>query len=393
MGVAVSGGGDSLALLLLTVDWARERGVALRAATVDHGLRAGSAAEAEGVARLCAGLGLGHDVLRWAGWDGRGNLQDRARTARRGLLSAWAEGAGVGHVLLGHTRDDQAETLLLRLGRGSGVDGLAGMRGWSGGDPVWWGRPLLGVTREALREWLRGRGAAWVEDPSNADPRFGRARARAMGEALAGLGLTRERLARTAGHMARAQASLRAMAAGVAAREAREEGADLLLPLGLLARIGEEDTAGRLLADGLAWVGGRSYRPRHEALVRIAGGLVAGRPATLGGCRLRPEGAWLRIAREARALAEPVEAVGPATRWDGRWILRGPGRAGLWVGALGEAGLGACPGWEATGLPRGALLASPAVRDGGRLVAAPLAGRGQGWTAAREPAFAGFIAR
>ena len=107
LGVAVSGGGDSVALLHLLADWARESGTELRAVTVDHGLRPEAATEAADVARACAALGVGHDILRWSGWDGRGNLPDQARRARYRLMADWAQAHGIADVALGHTADDQ----------------------------------------------------------------------------------------------------------------------------------------------------------------------------------------------------------------------------------------------------------------------------------------------
>ena len=127
LGVAVSGGSESTALLIHLHDWAGPRGVALHAVTIDHGLRPEAAAEAAGVAALCARLAVPHDTLPWR-WDGRGNLPDAARRGRQALISDWAAARGIADVALGHTADDQAETLLMRLGRGSGVDGLAAMR-------------------------------------------------------------------------------------------------------------------------------------------------------------------------------------------------------------------------------------------------------------------------
>lgn len=302
IGVAVSGGGDSLALLHAAALAAPGR---VMAATVDHGLRAASAAEAADVARVCAALGVPHEVLRWEG-GGAGNLQERAREARRRLLGAWARERGAATVLLGHTADDQAETVLLRLARGSGVDGLAGMPARFAAEGMAWERPFLGLPREALRRWLRERGLAWAEDPSNEDPRFDRARARAMAEALADLGLTRERLVRTAAHMARARRALAAQAREAARKQVRQEGRDLLLPLSLLAALEEEEAAGRILAAALGWVGGAGRRPRWDSLRRLAAVAAAGRGATLAGCRVTPEGPWARLSPERRNAAAPL---------------------------------------------------------------------------------------
>lgn len=369
IGVAVSGGGDSVALLLLLA--------ALRpveAVTVDHGLRPEAAAEAAAVARLCAARGIPHATLRWRGWDGRGNLQAEARAARRRLIGAWAEERGLAGVALGHTLEDQAETFLLRLARGSGVDGLAGMAFAAQGEGTLWLRPLLEVRREALRQWLAGQGVAWAEDPSNADPAFARVRARAALGPLATLGLGPERLAATAAAMARARAALEAATAALA-RACLEPGraGDLTLDPGPWAAAPEEIRL-RLLAGALGWVAGALLRPRLSALSAAAEAVAGGLGGelrgglTLHGCVLRPRRGRIVLRREPARAAPPVPF---GADWDGRWVVAGPG-AGLRVGALGAAGLARRPRWRESDLAREALLTTPAVWDGADLVAAPL---------------------
>lgn len=397
IGVAVSGGGDSMALLHLTVEWGRQSGVRVAAATVDHGLRPGSAAEAAEVARICAGLGVTHRILCWHGKDRRGNLQQAARQARRELLRRWAAEEGLDHVLLAHTADDQAETFLMRLARGSGVDGLACMRP-ADADGLFL-RPLLAQRRAMLRDWLRSRGIAWIEDPSNEDPRFDRVKARRMLATLAPLGLTVGRLGRTADHMAAARRTLREAAAEKARRWVRQEGGDLRLAPAALD-LGRGDTEPRLLAAAVQWIGGGQQRPRLAALEAAAAALRRGEARTLGGVAMLPEaGGGARFMRETAALPPPVtvEALaGTPIRWDGRWIVTraagADGSAGQFrLSALGEAGLALCPGWRDSGLKRRSLLATPAVWQGERLVAAPLAGLGAGWSAETDPDFAAFL--
>lgn len=384
VGVAVSGGGDSTALLLLLCDLAGGRGVA--AATVDHGLRPESASEAAAVARLCEGLGVAHATLDWrgwdGGWDGRGNLQAAARDARRGLLAAWARERGLAAVALGHTRDDQAETFLLRLARGSGVDGLAGMAAARRAEGVLWLRPLLGIGRDALRSWLRARGVGWVDDPSNADPAFDRVRARAALGPLATLGLGPERLAATAARMARARAALEAATRALAADcvELGPAGDVAVDPARFAA--GAEELRLRLVAGALAWVAGARVRPRlatTEAAAAAVLGQGLGRGMTAHGCVLRPWRGRVAIRREPTRTAGPVE---PGRVWDGRWMVEGAG-PGTLVGALGAEGLAARPGWRESGLSREALLATPAVRRAGRLVAAPVLDAAAGFVARR----------
>lgn len=381
VGLAVSGGGDSTALMLLAADWAPGAGAELHVATIDHGLRPEAAREAEQVAALCREVGIPCQVLRWQGWDRRGNLQDAARRARKALLSGWAAERGIATILTGHTRDDQAETVLLRLARGSGVDGLAGIAPVTVENGLRWVRPLLGVGREELRDWLRARGAGWIDDPSNDDPRFDRVRARQMRDQLATLGLTAGRLADTAERMRAAAEVLARVTADHARRLVTEDRGDLLVDRdGLFAA--PSDIVTRLMAAALQWVSGQGYRPRYAALKALLRDMDRGRGGTLHGCLVRPEGkGTIRIAREARAVAACVAA--PGETWDGRWTVAGPFREGDEIRALGEA-LDGVPGWREAGMPRNSLMASPAVWRGGRVIAAPLAGYGTGWTL--EPA-------
>lgn len=391
LGIAVSGGGDSVALLVLMAEWAAPRGVALSAATVDHGLRPEAAAEAASVAALCARLGMPHTVLRWDGPGARGNLMEAARKARQRLLGGWAAKAGLAAVALGHTRDDQAETVLMQLARGAGVDGLSAMAPARHAAGTLWLRPLLAVPRASLRAELTRRGLGWAEDPTNSDDRYLRARTRRALAALAPLGLGAGQLAATARRMATARAALQAATAEAASRLARPEAGDLLIDTdGLLALPAE--TRARLLGTALAWMGNAEHPPRRAALDRLEARLRAGRPATLHGCRLTPArtgddtGPTLRLSREWRAVAG--HTTPPHALWDGRWRLIPPEGCttdGLHLGPLGADGLRACPDPRATGLPRASLVPTPAVWHGPSLVAAPLAGLPEGWRAELRP--------
>jgi tRNA(Ile)-lysidine synthase len=214
--VAVSGGPDSVALLALLADWSREPGrPCLLAATVDHGLRPSSADEAQGVAALCARLGVVHRILHWEGDKPRSRLQERARAARYALLAAEAENAGGAALVTAHTLDDQAETLLMRMARGSGPSGLAGMRGRVRRGGAVLVRPLLSVPKARLIATAQARGLPFVEDPSNGDPRFARARWRTVMPLLAAEGLDAERLSLLAGRLARLDEAAAARARAV----------------------------------------------------------------------------------------------------------------------------------------------------------------------------------
>jgi len=213
--LAVSGGPDSTALLVLAARWraSLDDGPYLVAVTVDHGLRAESAQEAEAVSRLAAKLGIAHRVLPWTGRKPATGLPAAARAVRYRLLAVAAREAGASHILTAHTLDDQAETVLIRLARGSGLTGLAGMaRVTTLADGLALVRPLLDVPKARLIATLDEAGIGYVRDPSNEDPRFTRARLRALMPVLAAEGLDAARLAQLARRASRAEAVLEAAA-------------------------------------------------------------------------------------------------------------------------------------------------------------------------------------
>jgi len=376
LGLAVSGGGDSMAMMYLAARWAVDARVALHVVTVDHGLRAESSSEAAMVAGCAAALDLPHDTLCWRGWDGTGNLQSAARDARRALIADWAMHHGIGDVATGHTMDDQAETVLLRLARGSGIDGLAGIQDVTPGSPSWL-RPLLRIRREALRDWLRENGISWIDDPSNDNPRFDRVRARALQGHLSDLGLTPERLATLADHMGNARIVLRGEAVALARRIVVQQGGDIFIDRrGFDAAPAELQN--RLLAGAMMWIASAPYRPRFIAL-----GRYAHRQGTLAGCLLRDEGGLFRLTREYNAVKD---MRGPTDQpWDSRWQMNGPHDPALHIAALGAHGLQHCPAWRTTSLPPASLRASPAVWQDETLIAAPLAGLENGWSARLAP--------
>ena len=217
--LAVSGGADSTALLLLMARWAAQRkkqkkaAPALLAVTVDHGLRPEAAREAAAVKRLARRLGVEHRTLRWRGAKPTSAVQEAARGARYRLLAQVAKRAGYAHVLTAHTLDDQAETVLFRLCRGSGLSGLGGMARVSnlsvGGAPeLWLLRPFLSVAKMRLVATLEAGGIGHSEDPSNLDLRFARPRLRALLPALAREGLDARSFARLGARLRRAEAAI-----------------------------------------------------------------------------------------------------------------------------------------------------------------------------------------
>ena len=390
VGVAFSGGPDSLGLLILAAKWAskspRRSVVAL---TVDHGLRAESAAEAKYCARIAKLLGVKHRVLRWQGDKPKAGIQAAAREARYGLLEEACRKEKLDSLLVAHHLEDQAETFLLRLARGSGVDGLAGMAAsrWlvdAHGEPsIRLLRPLLDVPRAALRAVVTKSGLEAIEDPSNDNVKFDRVKVRQMAEALSSLGLSARRLADTASNMARAKAALDAETDGFlqASAKLHATGCVELAAPAFMAL--PQEIALRVLAEVLKYVGVSTYPPRFEALMGLYDEMRAGklgRGRTLNGCKLVSESVRFLILRELSAAQVAPDLVLKSSRsgvWDGRFtvtLLKAPGRRGsVSVRTLGSEavrGLMAAGATPPDG-PKASFPALPGLWDGARLVAAP----------------------
>jgi tRNA(Ile)-lysidine synthase len=378
LAVAVSGGSDSLGLLVVLNDWRLAGGPALHAVTVDHRLRPEAAQEAAKVAADCERLGVPHDILKWTEWDGRGNLPDQARRARYGLLAEWARGQGIACIAIAHTADDQAETFLMRLARGAGVDGLSAMSERFESHGVTFCRPALAVFRHELRAALEGRGMTWVEDPSNEDPRYERVKARAALRELAPLGITAAGLGAVAHRMSDVRQTLYLYALEAARQHVRIQSGDLIVDRSGFDGLPRE-TARRLLQTSLKWISGAEYVPRGRALDDLLEAIAEGRDMTLQGCLVTLRNDHLRITREWKAVAS--ERCKVTDLWDGRWRLEGPDIAGAELRALGKNGLSHCVGRRETGLPAASLIAGPSVWRGDELLAAPLAGLENGWRA------------
>jgi tRNA(Ile)-lysidine synthase len=214
--LAVSGGPDSIALMWLAARWRRAmaHGPRLIAVTIDHGLRAEAAREARDVKRLAGALDLPHRTMRWTGAKPKSGLPAAAREARYRLLAQAARTVGATHVLTAHTRDDQAETLLMRLLRGSGIAGLAAMARESEREGLRLARPLLNISKAQLIATLTKAKVGFADDPTNRDTNFTRPRIRAVMPALAAEGGDSRNLARLASRLARANAAVEILADG-----------------------------------------------------------------------------------------------------------------------------------------------------------------------------------
>jgi tRNA(Ile)-lysidine synthase len=308
--LAVSGGPDSIALMWLVARWRRSlaRGPRLIAVTVDHGLRAEAAREARDVKRLARTLDLPHRTLRWTGPKPKTGLPAAARAARYRLLAQAARVTGATHILTAHTRDDQAETLLMRLLRGSGIAGLAAMARQSERDGVLLARPFLHVSKAQLIATLRKAGLDFADDPTNRDPGFTRPRIRAIMPALAAEGGDARNLARLASRLGRANAAVEVLVDGAERylalkdRESAHSGLDakafaalpeeirLRLLLRAIDRLGHEGPAelGKveaLLAALDRAVAGKTAARRPRLKQTLAGALIS---LTDGRIRITP---------------------------------------------------------------------------------------------------------
>jgi tRNA(Ile)-lysidine synthase len=342
LAIAVSGGPDSVALMHLVAGWLNAEprpcptgggAPPVLVLTVDHGLRPGSADEARWVEAEAARLGLAHVTLRWQGAKPRTGIQQAAREARLALISdyvAHEQLPVLREVLLAHHRDDQAETLLMRLARGSGVDGLSGMRevetwAWVRCDhpveeiSVVFRRPLLGIGKDRLIATLEASGTRFLVDPSNQNPDFERVRLRQARPQLEALGLTNEHLANTARRLAPVHSALRTARQHVAlGAVAIHDGAYATIDLPAL-KAASTEIAIRVIRCLVDVFGGQAESVRLSQIEAVVEGFITtAHPhkgtLTLGGCIV--EGAR----GKARVAARGYERL---------HIYREPGRHGL----------------------------------------------------------------
>lgn len=366
VGVAVSGGPDSTALLILLHRFTAGRDVSIHVLTVDHGLRPAARAECDAVLGLAARLGLPASLLVWQhdGAPPAADLQASARKARYRLLAAAARENRLEAVALAHTEDDQAETLLIRLARGSGIRGLSGMPSERHHDGVRFVRPLLGTSKGRLLATLEAAGLPWASDPSNTSDVFLRPRVRAVMPALAEIGITRERLAATARRLARAAAAIDHMVADLQASAATDHGGVWSVVREKLAAAPDE-IALRLLAALATRVRPAEYTPRAEALEAFQSALARpkacgeARRTTVAGVVFDPRPSLVWIYAEAGRLGFPTLPVRePGTFvWDGRFDVEVTGS--LPAGAVVTAAAGS---ERRQDLPKAAAASLPVVR-------------------------------
>jgi tRNA(Ile)-lysidine synthase len=391
--LAVSGGPDSMALMVLAAEWRkrqmRNRSV-LSVATVDHGLRAESRAEAEQVSSEAVRLGLPHVTLPWTGEKPHRGLPMKAREARYRLLQEFAGTLGSENVAVvtAHHRDDQAETVVMRLARGAGVDGLSGMRrerALNDRSPVTLVRPLLGFPKARLIATLSLRGVAFAADPTNSDTRFERARVRSRQSLLETAGISAEALALTARRLGDARDALafaeRLFVASLGLSFANEIFAKL--DRGTFDA-GPVFLRQKVLSKLIDRFGGASPAPQlsevEDLVARMQREGAVG--ATLGGAMISAGARHVRVWREAGRLSQPDFTLSPGQEavWDRRFLLRlatgyrEDGVAGgVTVRALGREAYAAIVPRLAPSRrpPTRAAIALPSFWAGGTLLAAP----------------------
>ena len=364
LAAGVSGGPDSMALALLADAWTRAAGGTVLALIVDHGLRGESAAEAATAAARLARRGIAARVLTIGGLRPGPALAERARSARLRALTEACAAEGILHLLLGHHRLDQAETVLIRALGGSGPAGLAGIAALTEWASVRVLRPLLGFPPSALRAMLIDAGAEWISDPSNRDRSALRPRLRLARHDHGGCGAATVALAAASAASAQARAE-----AVHAAAECLAERASIH-PEGycVLSRRDQPIRADALAAL-LQMIAGAPYPPPTASVAALA---AAPGPATLAGVRMLPAGCLgpgLLLVRESAAMAPAVAAV-PGAVWDRRFRLRPDARVpeGATLGGLGDESARLR---RLSPLPAAVLRTLPALRTGGALLAVP----------------------
>lgn len=308
----MSGGADSLALVLLLDELLRPQGKQVVALTVDHGLRSESKAEADYVAELMAKQGIEHHILVWEGSKPERGIEEAARVARYGLLGRWCEENGVQTLCVAHHQQDQAETFFMRLQRGSGLTGLCGMA------PVFYlnglkiVRPLLAVSPQQLRYYLEQKQVKWVEDPSNQSEDFFRVRIRKfLPEFEKATGITLQRIAETMDVLARSRDYLREQADEfIDGQACCWDGAGFSLPRKFFERQHPE-LIYQVLSTLLKKVGGGIYTPRAADVERLACALKAAefKGATLGSCEVFAAKGKIWIIPELRLKKKMPKAV------------------------------------------------------------------------------------
>jgi tRNA(Ile)-lysidine synthase len=358
IGVAVSGGSDSIALLNLVFDWAKSHNKIISAVTVNHNLRDGVEGEIKLVSDFCYKLSIPYSVLSWEGWDKKGNLQAEARRARYRLISDWAILNKIDVVAVGHTKDDVIENFIIRLSRGSGVDGLSQMLSVFKFYDVNYVRPLLDLGRSELREYLNFKKVTWVDDPSNENSKFHRVKVRKMLSNLKGMGVNIDNIADSSKHLRRSREALESYTEDLAKKCIEFREGDIIFGLDIFLEIPLE-VQRRLLIKALKFMGNLDFGPRAKEVKNLINAFQDYRSHTLGGYHFHYSKGFMRMSREYEVIA--TLQTQPNQTWDDRWFVSGPDSSDFIIKPLGQEGLKCIPNWRDSGIPRLTLISSPSV--------------------------------
>ena len=334
--VAVSGGSDSMALTFLLNDYVAKYGGKLVALTVDHGLRPESASEAAEVHAVLTKHGIHHEILPWHGDKPHTAVEEKAREARYDLLFTYMRERGLLHLFVAHTMDEQAETFLLRMRRGSGIEGLSAINAEVLYRDLRVLRPLLGFTKNELRDYLKEKGIDWVDDPANFDTSYDRVKVRHLLKIMDGYGLGAECIDRAVSGIKRAKNAIDVYATKVMAETVSLDfcGFVRLDAERLLSH--PQEVVFRVLSRIIFVVSGNHVPVRLEKIASLADRLTSvGKGMTLGGCFIKQYRGKVVFVREVSFLP-PKVVFADKGRW-GHFTISAPGFRGI-LGALGADG-------------------------------------------------------
>lgn len=358
IGVAVSGGSDSVALLYLVCTWAKNNNKTVVAVTVDHNLRKEVKSEIKFISRICSDLSISHDVLSWKNWGGNGNLQAKARQARYKLINEWASKNNIDLVVLGHTKNDVVENFIIRMSRDSGVDGLSQILPFFSSENVNYGRPLIDIERDDLRRYLNFKKVEWIEDPSNENSKFQRVRVRKKLVHLKKMGMDLENIATVSKNLRVSRDALEFYTDRLAKTCTIFKEGDIIFKLDLFFQE-PLDIQRRLLIKAIKFLGEYEFGPRRSEINNLLCSFQKRESHTLRGFHFYYYENGMRMSREYNAINELCGK--PNEIWDNRWFIKGPKSSNYIIKPLGEKGLSALSEWKDKDIPRLALLSSPAV--------------------------------
>ena len=372
LGVAVSGGSDSLSLLYLINSWSNKKNLKIVILTVDHNLRNGSADEALYVGELCNKLGLIHKTLFWDHKDIEGNLSASAREARYRLMQNSIPSDAI--LITGHTLDDQAETFLMRLRRGSGVDGLASMAEQSylsfGNDGITIFRPLLDFERQTLRKILKFYKVDWIEDPTNNDQSFERVRVRDLLARFVEIGIDKNTIGRTALLMQSAKTALNHFASDCYEKFGSCDNGDIIFDFSEFSKQ-PLDVKRRLISAAQKWISNQKYRPRLSQVDALINSIDEKVTFSGSGTICYFHNNSIRITREANACVCEIEASNDVI-FDRRWkLIALENCKDLTIKCLGEDGYTLLEPGIRKKIPYKTIIALPALFNDNNLINFP----------------------